>query len=195
MGLGAVGWGSERIVVLAVAHSVHECFICTQRYFFLKLKNTCFLFTVDAAGNVCAAGAAVTASLSGPADVEVEVADNGDGTYSASYVPEVVGAYTLAVQVNGAELSHSPFSVAVTPAAADASQCEASGPGLSGASTDAPGKFVVQARDAFGNACDAGGRKFVVALSGAPTCKARARITRTARTRANTLRLRPARTS
>jgi len=45
----------------------------------------------------------------GPASVEVHTADNGDGTYSASYALNQRGAYTINVHLNGRELNGSPF--------------------------------------------------------------------------------------
>jgi filamin len=48
-------------------------------------------------------------TISGPASVEVQTSDNGDGSYSASYSLTQNGSYTVSVHLNGKELNGSPF--------------------------------------------------------------------------------------
>jgi large repetitive protein len=44
-----------------------------------------------------------------------EIVDNGDGTYSVTYIPTVVGQDEIRVSVSGAEVPSSPFTVNVQP--------------------------------------------------------------------------------
>ncbi|XP_072237631.1 filamin-B isoform X1 [Leuresthes tenuis] len=55
--------------------------------------------------------------------------DNGDGTYSVSYVPDRTGRYTIVIKYGGDEIPASPFRVRAT-ATGDASKCTVTGPGV-----------------------------------------------------------------
>jgi len=46
---------------------------------------------------------------------KVKVADNGDGTFKASYVPDDCGQYKVNVKYGGKEVPHAPFSVTAQP--------------------------------------------------------------------------------
>ena len=63
---------------------------------------------------------------------QVDVKDNGDGTYSVSYLPQQKGAHVVDVRVNGDEIKENPFNVDIlrrwTPTVAGMSI--AYGPGL-----------------------------------------------------------------
>ncbi|KAM8820778.1 filamin-C isoform 2-T2 [Eudromia elegans] len=50
------------------------------------------------------------------------IRDNGDGTYTVSYVPDVPGRYTITVKYGGDEIPRSPFRILAVPAG-DASKC------------------------------------------------------------------------
>ncbi|XP_068280788.1 filamin-C-like, partial [Nyctibius grandis] len=50
------------------------------------------------------------------------IRDNGDGTYTVSYVPDVPGRYTITVRYGGDEIPCSPFRSLAVPAG-DASKC------------------------------------------------------------------------
>eukprot|EP01102_Stenamoeba_stenopodia_P008123 TRINITY_DN230_c0_g1_i4.p1 TRINITY_DN230_c0_g1~~TRINITY_DN230_c0_g1_i4.p1 ORF type:complete len:323 (+),score=106.91 TRINITY_DN230_c0_g1_i4:48-1016(+) len=47
-------------------------------------------------------------NITGPAAVEVQTSDNGDGTYSATYTLPQKGAYSVSILLNGKELNASP---------------------------------------------------------------------------------------
>jgi len=48
---------------------------------------------------------------SGPAVLDVETADNGDGSYTASFVPPVPGQYEFVVKFNGHNLTSKPLTL------------------------------------------------------------------------------------
>ncbi|NXJ86624.1 FLNC protein, partial [Trogon melanurus] len=52
--------------------------------------------------------------------------DNGDGTYTVSYVPALPGRYTITVRYGGDEIPASPFRILAVPAG-DASKCLVTG--------------------------------------------------------------------
>lgn len=108
----------------------------------------------------------ISAHLGGPESINAKVVDNKNGTYDASYVPKVVGNYTLDVKLDSSHIKDSPFKVEVVPAAPNASTTEASGDGISHANTDTPAKFKIQTKDAFGNKCAAGGAPISVDIHG-----------------------------
>jgi len=74
---------------------------------------TTFHFTVQTrdkhGNNKTFGGDDFRVTISGPASVEVHTADNGDGSYSASYALVQRGSYSVAVHLNGKELNGSPF--------------------------------------------------------------------------------------
>jgi filamin len=76
----------------------------------------------------------------------VEVIDNKDGTYAASYMPLDPGPYKVEVLLNGAPVAKSPFTVNIdkNPNEPDASKCRAYGPGLEGGNTAEPAVFFVE---------------------------------------------------
>nr|XP_026692752.1 filamin-B isoform X39 [Ciona intestinalis] len=50
------------------------------------------------------------------------VRDNGDGTYSVSYIPDTVGRYTISVKYGGDEIPYSPYRIRAVPSG-DANKC------------------------------------------------------------------------
>uniref|UniRef100_H2ZJ14 Uncharacterized protein n=1 Tax=Ciona savignyi TaxID=51511 RepID=H2ZJ14_CIOSA len=57
------------------------------------------------------------------------IRDNGDGTYNVSYVPDLVGRYTISVKYGGDEIPYSPYRIRAVPSG-NASKCLVSGDGL-----------------------------------------------------------------
>ncbi|XP_014117405.1 PREDICTED: filamin-C isoform X2 [Pseudopodoces humilis] len=57
---------------------------------------------------------------------KASIRDNGDGTYTVSYVPDVPGRYTSTVKYGGDEIPASPFRVLAVPSG-DASKCLVTG--------------------------------------------------------------------
>ena len=57
------------------------------------------------------------AGVNGPKEKEipVQIKDNKDGTYAATYTPENPGEYAVAVKYGGTEIPMSPLKVGVVP--------------------------------------------------------------------------------
>jgi filamin len=95
-----------------------------------------------------------TVKIQGPAPCQADVKDNGDGTYSVTYEPDVPGNYTIKVDLENKPIKDSPFKVG----------CKA------GTDIDNSGfgifSFTVQARDKRGQPKDFGGDKFEVKIKG-----------------------------
>jgi hypothetical protein len=101
--------------------------------------------THDKNNNALAVGGdKIAGALKGPAAVDVGVKDNGNGSYAGSYVPKIVGSYTLDITHEGKSIHDSPFKVEVVPAGPSAANTEASGDGIKHGTTDAPAKFKIQ---------------------------------------------------
>ncbi|KAK2861659.1 hypothetical protein Q5P01_001192 [Channa striata] len=60
---------------------------------------------------------------------QASIHDNGDGTYTVSYIPDRTGRYTIVIKYGGDDITASPYRVRVT-AAGDASKCTVTGPGV-----------------------------------------------------------------
>eukprot|EP01087_Luapelamoeba_hula_P017398 TRINITY_DN547_c0_g1_i1.p1 TRINITY_DN547_c0_g1~~TRINITY_DN547_c0_g1_i1.p1 ORF type:complete len:2178 (+),score=469.78 TRINITY_DN547_c0_g1_i1:249-6782(+) len=88
----------------------------------------------------------------------VTLKDNGDGTFSADFVPEVAGPFDLEVLVDGKPVAGSPFKVNVAPSSTlDGKKFTASGDGLSEATVGQSASFTIQSKDKFGNPLSTGG--------------------------------------
>uniref|UniRef100_A0A3Q2DPS8 Filamin-B-like n=1 Tax=Cyprinodon variegatus TaxID=28743 RepID=A0A3Q2DPS8_CYPVA len=55
--------------------------------------------------------------------------DNGDGTYTVSYIPDRTGRYTIVIKYGGDDIPASPYRVRAS-ASGDASKCTVTGPGV-----------------------------------------------------------------
>ncbi|XP_038164691.1 filamin-B isoform X4 [Cyprinodon tularosa] len=55
--------------------------------------------------------------------------DNGDGTYTVSYIPDRTGRYTIVIKYGGDDIPASPYRVRAS-ASGDASKCMVTGPGV-----------------------------------------------------------------
>ncbi|KAJ3612558.1 hypothetical protein NHX12_020829 [Muraenolepis orangiensis] len=53
---------------------------------------------------------------------KANIRDNGDGTYTVSYVPDMTGRYTITIKYGGDEIPYSPYRIHALPAG-DASKC------------------------------------------------------------------------
>uniref|UniRef100_A0A8K9UNL9 Calponin-homology (CH) domain-containing protein n=1 Tax=Oncorhynchus mykiss TaxID=8022 RepID=A0A8K9UNL9_ONCMY len=60
---------------------------------------------------------------------KASVCDNQDGTYLVSYVPDMVGRYTVLIKYGGDEIPYSPYHVRALPNG-DASKCTVTGAGV-----------------------------------------------------------------
>jgi len=120
----------------------------------------------DAYGNrVRSGGETVFVTVSGANNAgALNVTDQADGTYTASYTPTAMGTDTLAITMNGTPISGSPFTSEVGSGVVSPDQSTATVPnGTAGLATE----ILVQARDASGNPVNSGGGTVAVTVSGA----------------------------
>jgi hypothetical protein len=111
-------------------------------------------------------GECFTCNATGPTPVDVQILDCDDGTYVGRYVVTVAGEYLLDVMYDGLSLNGSPFSVKVEPGPTIAVKCSAHGKGLKQIESTIPARFVIEARDEFGNQNVGGGVQFGVRIRG-----------------------------
>lgn len=98
-----------------------------------------------------------------PIDVAAVVTPRGNGQYSVSYSCTTSGDYTLTVRSSDLELN-TVYDVTLTPGDADLSKF--SGSGVTTGDAGALAQYVVQGRDAYGNALTAdAGASFSVTVS------------------------------
>lgn len=57
---------------------------------------------------------------------KANIRDNGDGTYTVSYLPDMSGRYTITIKYGGDEIPYSPFRIHALPTG-DASKCLVTG--------------------------------------------------------------------
>ena len=82
----------------------------------------------------------------------VTITDNGDGTYTVSYVVDQPGQYQVNVELDGEPLKGSPFSVTagtepVNNQCVDHKNSKAYGPGLESPKEKEPATFTVEVKD------------------------------------------------
>ena len=110
-------------------------------------------------------GDQVRVTVEGANQGTAAVTDRGDGSYSASYTPVIVGTDQIAVEVNGTDLRGSPFSSEVAPGP--------SSPTTTTAFFARQAIFFlvidVTVRDAQGNLVRRGGDNVQVQLNGGPS--------------------------
>jgi hypothetical protein len=70
----------------------------------------------DQFGNALTSGGSdVEVTVTGTNSANATVTDEGDGTYSATYLPVLPGADTITITLDGAQISGSPFTSNVGP--------------------------------------------------------------------------------
>jgi len=100
-------------------------------------------------------------------DGGVQVADNGDGTYTVTYTPTQVGDYNIDVVFEGQHIKGAPFNVETKKRPADPRNSYAHGPGLEpGNETNQPLHFTIVAKNVHDEQVDYGGNKFDVVIAG-----------------------------
>jgi adhesin/invasin len=126
----------------------------------------------DAGNNdLTSGGATVAVSVAaGPnADSTVTVVDNGDGTYSATYTPTIVGTDEFSITLDGTGIGGGPYNSVVVPGPGSAAQTTATVPeGTAGFVT----LIDIQARDDFSNALIASGGIVAVTVTTGPNAGA-----------------------
>jgi len=122
----------------------------------------------DAGNNdLTSGGATVAVSVAaGPnADSTVTVVDNGDGTYTATYTPAIVGTDNFSITLDGTAIGGGPYSSIVVPGPASPAQTTATVPGGTAGFITV---IDIQARDAFGNDLTATGGLVGVTVTTGP---------------------------
>ena len=123
------------------------------------------LKTFDGSGNPLEHGGEdVEVVVAGSNDgATVEITDNEDGTYRATYVPEKNGEDQVVVAVNNADVSDEHSEIAIATGAASAQETEVRlGNGRAGVDTH----LTVTTRDAFGNVLSSGGESITLRVEG-----------------------------
>lgn len=121
----------------------------------------------DAYGNMTPGAAGSLAVSIGGANAGAtpsSITDNGDGTYSLSYTPAVTGTDSISIRLGGVEISGSPYSSVVGPAALSAANSTAVVPnGTAGSATS----LTISVRDTLGNLVAGRAADLSVAVGGA----------------------------
>ena len=91
----------------------HNCIADLPKYS-IKGKHTKFtIITKDNNGDHCSRGGSQVSVQLGGVNDTIQVMDNNDGSYMASYVSQQVGEVKVSVFVNGEQIKGSPYSVTV----------------------------------------------------------------------------------
>ncbi len=109
-------------------------------------------------------GETVVVTVSGDNNAgTLTVTDQGDGTYTASYTPTMVGADYVAITMKGTPISDSPFTSTVDVGPVNPAHSTAAVPD---GKEKTPTNIEIQARDAYGNPLTVGGDDVVVTVTG-----------------------------
>jgi adhesin/invasin len=122
----------------------------------------------DASGNpLTTGGAGVSIVISGANSSSPFVNDNGNGTYTTFYNPQVTGTDIVNITMNGVPIGGSPYTSTVSAGAVDGARSTATAPATIVAGNVST--VNIQARDGNGNAVTTGGATVVVSVTGANT--------------------------
>lgn len=100
----------------------------------------------------------INAAKSSP---QATIQNNGDGTYTVTYLPTEAGRHGIAVTLFNRPIANGPFSVPI-----DKTACTASGPGLEKGEQFLPAEFTIQAKNLFNSGNPASGSEFDVKING-----------------------------
>lgn len=122
--------------------------------------------TSDRMGNFCTSGgAAVQAALAvdkhhhkewkgAEEDLQINVTDHQDGSYTLSWRSERSGVYPVRVMIGQLHISGSPTTLTVVAGVPDVLQCHADGDGLKAARAGLPALIQVVCKDRYGNVAE-----------------------------------------
>ena len=96
-----------------------------------------------------AGGGEVEITPDGPQDVGLEVTDEQEGKFHATYTPLVTGLYTFHIKYKGVNVPGSPYEVPVVRPPPDASKCVMEG--FNEEEPENPGDFIIDAEKAGGS--------------------------------------------
>eukprot|EP01121_Diplochlamys_sp_Union-15-3_P001758 TRINITY_DN1152_c0_g2_i1.p1 TRINITY_DN1152_c0_g2~~TRINITY_DN1152_c0_g2_i1.p1 ORF type:complete len:767 (+),score=229.10 TRINITY_DN1152_c0_g2_i1:31-2301(+) len=100
-------------------------------------------------------------------EVPVEVKDNGDGSYPATYVPTESGPHTITVTLAGTNIKGSPWKANISREGPDPRTTRVEGPGLEpGNEAGKPANFKIISMTASGKPVTDGGDPYVVKVTG-----------------------------
>lgn len=107
-------------------------------------------------------------NVAGPsANVQPQVVDNNNGTYSVTYVANQPGKHTVSVHLKDKPINGSPWSVPVDKAAVDTTKTLVHGPGVDGPVVQGePAVFTIESHDRLGQRIKFGGDPYKVAVKG-----------------------------
>jgi len=94
-------------------------------------------------------------------EVQVNVTDNGDGTYDVAYMADKPGQYVIHTNIQGKPIKDMPKAVTVHPGV-DASKSIVEGPGVTGGFTGADLPFTIKSMDKEGKPVKVGGDEYKV---------------------------------
>ena len=116
-----------------------------------SLSRSVRVVTCDALGNRCVRGGGALVVSSPSPDVETQLIDRGDGTYTFAWLATRSGRHRLHVSLNGHEVLRSPVHVRVSAAPPDVAHFQLTGEGLQAANAGEPVHLCIRCFDAFGN--------------------------------------------
>jgi serine/threonine protein kinase len=124
------------------------------------------IVTHDSFGNpLSSGGESITMQVAGANErIDVTVRDNGDGSYSANYLPTEVGVDYVTVSLNGEMIADSPCKSNVEPGPGDAEKTTATAPSSSRAGSLTNVSITVN--DAYGNRVPNDEHEIAVTISG-----------------------------
>eukprot|EP00698_Gefionella_okellyi_P019273 TRINITY_DN5888_c0_g1_i1.p1 TRINITY_DN5888_c0_g1~~TRINITY_DN5888_c0_g1_i1.p1 ORF type:complete len:5059 (-),score=1335.09 TRINITY_DN5888_c0_g1_i1:98-15274(-) len=112
-------------------------------------------------------GELVAANVSGGSEAHADVVDNGDGTYTISYLPYFAGQYSVHVSLNQEHVHGSPFVCEVATGALHPAKCRLAAAPQSHLQAGATTMFSVLACDEYGNRIVRGGARLQLLVAGA----------------------------
>eukprot|EP01100_Stratorugosa_tubuloviscum_P003947 TRINITY_DN1968_c0_g1_i1.p1 TRINITY_DN1968_c0_g1~~TRINITY_DN1968_c0_g1_i1.p1 ORF type:complete len:741 (+),score=451.97 TRINITY_DN1968_c0_g1_i1:146-2368(+) len=105
------------------------------------------------------------AQIEGPENLQIQIVDNDNGSYSCNYKPTLPGDFKISIKLRDHEIKNSPYGP-ILIRGPDSTTTTVSGPGVEGARVKTNAPFIICAKDKNGNQCPHGGDPFSVSVSG-----------------------------